>query len=144
MKFCRWCGRTKVLDDFYTHPEMSDGHLNKCKQCVKDYARHRRLVSDRPREIDNRRYREGKKDNRRFEREFPERVAPAKRASCAVQRAIKKGLLNRPSVCEWCKQDAFCEAAHEDYSKPLDVRWLCRRCHRRWDADVPKTLGVAS
>ncbi len=39
---------------------------------------------------------------------------------------LKRGkVLRQP--CEVCKSKA--EAHHEDYSKPLDVRWLCRTHH---------------
>lgn len=139
-KLCRWCGHVKPLEEFYTHPQMRDGRLNKCCACVKAYAQHRRLTSDRPREIDNRRYHEGKKDPSDYSRRFPERAAVSHRASQIVCTAIRKGQLTRPTICEQCGQpSARIEAAHHDYSKPLDVRWLCQRCHRRWDAEQPKT-----
>jgi ribosomal protein S27AE len=41
--------------------------------------------------------------------------------------AIRKGELTR-STCETCGAEKA-EAHHDDYSKPLDVRWLCRQCH---------------
>jgi 5-methylcytosine-specific restriction endonuclease McrA len=34
-KICRGCGVEKNLADFYKHPGMADGHLNKCKVCVR-------------------------------------------------------------------------------------------------------------
>ena len=47
-----------------------------------------------------------------------------------VAQAIKKGILNI-APCEKCgKTDA--EAHHDDYNKPLEVRWLCRKHHREW------------
>ena len=55
----------------------------------------------------------------------------------AVTSAIKRGLLTRPDTCEnGCSGPV--EAAHHDYTKPLDVRWLCRSCHRQWDRSTPK------
>jgi hypothetical protein len=38
MKKCIRCGNDKELNDFYVHPKMRDGHLNKCKECCKKVA----------------------------------------------------------------------------------------------------------
>lgn len=38
VKKCFKCGKDQPLSKFYVHKRMSDGHLNKCKQCVKDYV----------------------------------------------------------------------------------------------------------
>lgn len=44
-----------------------------------------------------------------------------------VNRAVKtKRLIKQP--CEDCGAKKV-DAHHEDYFKPLDVRWLCRQCH---------------
>lgn len=47
-------------------------------------------------------------------------------ASAAVYRAVKRGDLTA-LPCEICGSKA--EAHHEDYSRPLDVQWLCRKHH---------------
>ena len=38
-KVCISCGKEKELSDYYAHPQMKDGHLNKCKECVKTSVR---------------------------------------------------------------------------------------------------------
>jgi len=34
-KVCFKCGVNKQITDYYKHPQMGDGHLNKCKTCTK-------------------------------------------------------------------------------------------------------------
>lgn len=53
-------------------------------------------------------------------------------AHVAVQRAISVGALKKGS-CEVCG-DPKVDAHHEDYRKPLKVRWLCRQHHVRLHA----------
>jgi ribosomal protein S27AE len=71
---------------------------------------------------------------RRYERENSRRhwatFSPErKRASNMVATAIlNKRLIRQP--CEVCGLgDA--QAHHDDYARPLDVRWLCGGCHKR-------------
>lgn len=35
-----------------------------------------------------------------------------------------------PQPCELCGTTVKVEMHHEDYSKPLEVRWFCRRDHK--------------
>ena len=47
-----------------------------------------------------------------------------------VKQAIKNGELTRPVRCQECGSKANrIEGHHEDYGKPLEVIWLCTRCH---------------
>ena len=49
-----------------------------------------------------------------------------------VSTEIEAGRMAR-NPCEDCGADRS-EAHHEDYAKPLDIRWLCKRCHCKADA----------
>lgn len=63
----------------------------------------------------------------------------AERAYKKIAWAVHSGRLVRPNQCEQCGANKKrIEAAHYDYSKPLEVRWLCRSCHVRWDSNEPK------
>lgn len=63
----------------------------------------------------------------RFRAKFPEKNA----AHDAVQSALYRGALTRPSCCSACGGVGQPPSAHhDDYSQPLAVRWLCRPCHR--------------
>ena len=47
-----------------------------------------------------------------------------------VYRALKKGVIVK-SPCENCGAENA-EAHHCDYNKPLEITWLCRKCHNDW------------
>lgn len=53
-----------------------------------------------------------------------------KSASTAVNNAIRDGKLTR-HPCEVCGEQKA-QAHHDDYSNPLDVRWLCATHHAEW------------
>lgn len=43
-KKCFKCGKILPLEDFYKHPHMADGHLNKCKECTKKDIHHNYMI----------------------------------------------------------------------------------------------------
>lgn len=68
-------------------------------------------------------------------------VQDATRAHAAVAAAIRDGHLT-PAPCELCGQEAV--AHHDDYSKPLEVRWLCRAHHSQWHREHPTGIDWGS
>lgn len=56
----------------------------------------------------------------------------ADRARNLVEKAMARGDLTRPDYCSVCGDPDDIQAHHDDYNAPLDVRWLCRRCHFAW------------
>jgi hypothetical protein len=157
-KKCFVCNLEKDLSEFYKHPKMGDGYLNKCKDCCKKQATERRnqkleqvRAYDRNRPNKKERYQKAKEYKSKMREENPEKFdkifhgtrrryrAKFKEKMLAESKAdyaIKKGKLKRPDRCMIC--NVFCkpQAHHSDYSKSLDVLWLCATCH----ASVHKRL----
>ena len=49
------------------------------------------------------------------------------------QNAWRRGELKRSRKCEACGSRKRIVGHHEDYYKPLEVQWLCDRCHCKQD-----------
>lgn len=61
------------------------------------------------------------------------------RAHNLVDKAIARGKLIPAEACEECGTSgtmadgrSIIQAHHDDYNRPLDVRWLCQGCHHEW------------
>lgn len=153
-KPCFKCGETKSLSDFYKHNRMSDGHLNKCKECCKkDVANNRRAREDYYKAYDRNRPNALERSRKNYERvrnnsekwnkikenrELWIKNNPFKRfCQLAVGRALKNGTLKK-TCCFICGNEIV-EGHHSFYdtNSPLDVTWLCvkhhEEVHRKYD-----------
>lgn len=63
-------------------------------------------------------------NTRRWRQRHPDRA----RAHSRVAYAVRTGKLTK-GPCEVCGIEEGVHAHHDDYSKPLDVRWLCPLHH---------------
>lgn len=135
-KACRRCQKLLPLSDYYPHSRMADGHLNVCRSCVKARVmQHRELNLDRIREYDRNRPNARHRNDAKRAYTITYRSLHQERyhAHVAVTNAVRDGkLVKQP--CIICNA-ANAEAHHHDYSKPLDVTWLCPVHHRRLHND---------
>ena len=138
-KTCNKCGETKPLTEFHKHPTAADGHRGHCKECqqaiyrawreankerraatVKAWCetnKERKSVADKAwREANPEKCRAGWE---RMREKWPEKIA----ARLTVKNAITSGKLVR-QPCEVCGNPDV-HGHHDDYSRPLEVKWLC-------------------
>jgi len=128
---------------------MSDGRVNKCKECNKQDVRNNRSAKiDYYREYDKARANapnrvmardnysqtpKGAAAHRRAKEKWLENNVIKRAAHILVRNYVRSGRLERPEKCSSC---GICSTRihghHNDYSSPLDVTWLCSKCHTTW------------
>lgn len=149
---CNVCGKTKRREGFYDHLP------SRCKECHKaqvtknrkknaeyylDYDRKRAFRPDRV--AARKDYQERKKSDQEFQEKHKIRTAEWRQrnkikyaAHTLLNNSLKSGDLVKPKICSECGKKKKVHGHHDDYSKPLEVRWLCQICHgnhhRRFDA----------
>lgn len=132
MKTCFKCNTVMPLSEFYKHPKMADGHVNKCKECYKnDSTANRNKNLEKVRAYDRARGKEPERIKAVTEITRAWRVEDSRRhmAHSSVARAVRNGTLVRQPCCR-CEAEKTV-AHHEDYDKPLEVVWLCQPCHKQ-------------
>ena len=109
---------------------MKDGHLNKCKKCCKRDALKNRIINiEKVREYDRIRSKEPHRrthttnNTRKWRLNNPEKWSAQK----ILHGALRKGKITKQSCCVCGSIKS--QAHHEDYSKPLDVIWVCALHH---------------
>jgi len=145
MKICPQCKIEKPIDEFYIR-KGSGRHSSYCRVCsskrgkdyyVKNKARCKELAKayyenniDKMR-LYKKKWAEENKDRRReLWMEYHWRNPHKTYARQALYYEVKCGRIKRPLHCSECGCSSLkIEGHHDDYSKPLDVRWLCRDCH---------------
>lgn len=112
-KHCPRCDTTKPRSDFAKDGSSVQSACKECKRARNRewFASHRERKADRVAE---------------YRATNPDKYA----AHRAVQNALRTGRIFKPSACVHCAATCILEAHHPDYSKPLEVLWLCRSCHR--------------
>lgn len=127
MKICFKCQVAKPLDSFYRHAMMADGRLNKCKECAKaDVTANRNKNLERIRAYDRSR---GNRQSPGYLKQHRAKNPLQWKAHIAVNNAVRDGRLAR-LACETCGCSAV-HGHHDDYTKPLEVRWLCAAHHKQ-------------
>lgn len=139
MKKCFKCEQEKSLSQFYKHAQMKDGHLNKCIECTKkDATKFRNNNIEKVRDYDRVRARLphrtmlNTETTRRMRNKFPHIY----KAHTALNNAVRDGKIIKPDRCSNCNEEGKLHAHHNDYSRPLEVEWLCVVCHRQFHKDL--------
>jgi len=138
MKECFKCGEAKPLSDYYRHPQMGDGHLSKCKECAKtDSTAHRNNNLEKIREYDRLR---GNRQSLEYLKSYRAKYPNKYKATRMVGSAVRDGRLFR-EPCEECGTEKNVVGHHDDYLKPLNVRWMCQAHHLQWHRDNGEGLN---
>lgn len=139
IKLCPKCKTEKSFDQFYKNPKSSNGLSSYCKSCIckTTYESFLKRPIEERRKIGRSNY-HVKKDSpsyririsekqKRRRLKYPEKFKARKK----VWHEIKAGRMQR-EPCEFCGSTIQVQAHHHDYLKPLEVRWMCAPCHRKY------------
>ena len=146
VKICNKCGGVFDLSCFYVHPAGLHGRGPACKECTKAGVRANRAAkieqyraydASRSMRQDRVAAREayirtdaGKAAKKRASDAYIDRNPIKAQAHNAVSNAVRDGKLTK-LPCEVCGKTRA-QAHHDDYGKPLEVRWLCTTHHAEW------------
>lgn len=118
--------------------DMKRTEMGICKGCQAEFKKkmpHQAFCGQRCAAA--KRYRDLPKDKKR-ELQKKKEARNMKKIKC---REAAKYRFQNPEPCESCGQSAT-DRHHDNYNKPLEIRWLCAPCHREWHK-INKTVDIA-
>jgi hypothetical protein len=137
-KICKRCGNKKPINEYYKHKQMGDGFLNICKNCVRVRVNIYRMDNlEKVRSYDRGR---GNRQDQSYLSDYRSRYPKKYAATSAINNAVKNGSIKKPKRCSKCDKEKRVVGHHDDYNKPLEVRWLCQGCHKIWHSMYGEVL----
>jgi hypothetical protein len=140
-KLCPKCKVTQPITEFSKDKQTKSGISSHCKPCKRRYSLRYRYanlekVQAQHREYHRNNWAKNQENLKRTKAKHPEREM----ARVLLHRALRKGWLTK-QPCEKCG-DPKGQAHHEDYSKPLEVHWMCHKCHGKEHRTSPEGLAA--
>lgn len=132
MKKCSRCKKEKPLQEFhfYQSGESKGKPLAHCKECENARTTKWRNNNKERARFLRKRWAEKNRDKlSAYQIEYKKRNAEKIKAHSIVNNAIRCGEIQKPDTCSACGKIRVVNAHHSDYSKPLDIIWLCVQCH---------------
>lgn len=140
MRTCRDCKAEKADSEFYLKGNnVVDCCCKPCRIAITTRRRksntevHRRTILTARAWYRNNRESIRQKQHIRYLRNGITKGDPVKIAAReALHLAVLTKVVTKPSVCPQCGKEfpkRLIHGHHEDYSKPLEVRWRCSECH---------------
>lgn len=111
-KICSMCNKEKELTEFKKRGGARKDHRANCKGCDRAYRQ-----TPKGRQL-------SRANNARMRKLYPEKFKARRNTRYAIRAGV---LVQQP--CRDCGELEV-QVHHEDYSKPLEVIWLCDPCHR--------------
>ena len=136
MKCCSACGENKELTDFQVREASNDGSTAACRVCLQKRDKRRYPKEARKRAEDHKTYmttRSGKSAHKRATRKWLETSRLERAAHIILDNAVRDGKVTK-GPCGVCGSTRRIHGHHDDYSKPLEVRWLCPKHHKEYHA----------
>ena len=131
MKWCPKCKTNKDWSEFSRSKSTKEGLQGWCKECHKKeshdwYLANSKLAIEHSAKWRKDNPERAAKSNARHSRKYRIRYPEKAKARAAVRKALADGRLTKePCHCG----ETNVQGHHKDYSKPLDVEWLCSKHH---------------
>lgn len=136
-KICSRCKETKPINEFYKKRKDGKVRVPHCRECQKKLYIEFRSTEHGKETIRNqfkKRYlRKTTEYIEKATKRYLEKPAEIKAENTARYALVKGIIIKQP--CEVCG-NVKAEMHHHDYSKPLDIKWLCRSCHMKEHRDL--------
>jgi hypothetical protein len=126
--------------------EWSAKSYQKCKKRKSEYAKKYRSVEENKIKAKDRSYswnKENPENVKEYRRKSSARVRLENRYSRAHQilfYAIRDKRIEKPEKCSVCQKQCKLHGHHHDYTKPLEVIWLCPQCHVNTHKQIKRML----
>ena len=121
---CCTCEQEKPLLEFYRSKSDTLGYGYRCKECELKRSRQPEVIA---RTAQNHKSEHGKV-LARLAQSRKRKTTPEKyRAKELIQRLVRRGSIQK-ECCSVCRE-ANTQGHHPDYSRPLEVVWLCQFHH---------------